>query len=341
MAEKQVTTVNLDRREFLKSTGRMGVRASIIGLAASRAAASERSSSLDESMAVLVDLTKCNGCRQCEAACRETAGFEVPTKEELLDESVFAEHRRPGPRSYTTVNRFPRGNDQTANAPVYVKTNCMHGLDPACVSACLVGAMSKEPNGAVTYDAWKCMGCRYCMVVCPFQMPMYEYDNALTPQVRKCTFCSDEGNPNKGDTPACVRACPKQCLIYGKRSELLSRAHNRMKRHPQRYIGRIYGEHEAGGTSWLYLSGVPFEELGFLTVDPQAPPRLTEVIQHGVFKHFVPPVAWCAALGIAMWMTRPESARQLQAPPPDSKDDSTPGATVQIERTPQYEESHA
>ncbi|UCE61969.1 MAG: 4Fe-4S dicluster domain-containing protein, partial [Phycisphaerales bacterium] len=76
--------------------------------------------------------------------------------------------------------------------PVYVKMNCMHCNDPACVSACLVGAMRKEPNGAVSYDAWKCMGCRYCMVVCPFEMPTYEYDDVWTPQVRKCTLCSDD-----------------------------------------------------------------------------------------------------------------------------------------------------
>ena len=301
--------MNLDRREFLKTAGRMGVGASILNVVADRAAASERSPSSDDVMGVLVDLTKCNGCRQCEAACQEVDGFEVSTKEELLDESVFTERRYPGPRSYTTVNRFRGRGTGVGDAPAYVKANCLHCLDPACVSACLVGALSKQPNGAVTYDAWKCMGCRYCMVACPFDIPRYEYDNALTPQVRKCTFCSDAGNPYKGDTPACVRACPKQCLIYGRRSELLSRARSRIKRHPHLYIEHIYGEHEAGGTSWLYLSGTPFEEIGFLKVAPEAPSRLSEAIQHGVFNHFVPPVAWAAALGIAMWVSRPEADR--------------------------------
>jgi formate dehydrogenase iron-sulfur subunit len=304
--------VNVNRREFLKKAGVVCAGGSVGGLGCTQALASQPGSASDDGMGVLVDLTKCNGCRQCEAACREVAGFEVPTKEELLDPSVFAERRFPGPRSYTTVNRFRARRTGAEEASMYVKANCLHCLHPACVSACLVGALRKQPNGAVTYDAWKCMGCRYCMVACPFDIPRYEYDNALTPQVRKCTFCSDEGNPYKGDTPACVQACPKQCLIYGRRSELLSRARSRIKRHPHLYIEHIYGEHEAGGTSWLYLSGTPFEEIGFLKVSPEAPPYLSETIQHGVFKHFVPPVAWAAALGIAMWMSRSGEDEQEQ-----------------------------
>ena len=101
-----------------------------------------------DSMGVLVDLTKCNGCRRCEAACQQANDFDAPTEQELLDESVFREQRRPGPRSYTTVNKFPGPSDATAAASIYVKANCLHCLDPACVSACLVGAMQRQPNGA-------------------------------------------------------------------------------------------------------------------------------------------------------------------------------------------------
>jgi len=254
----------------------------------------------DDAMGVLVDLTQCNGCRRCEAACQKANGFQVPTKEELEDRSVFDKPRRLAPDQYTTVNRFA-GPERDDKPPyVYVKSNCLHCNDPACVSACLVGALRKQPNGAVTYDAWKCMGCRYCMVACPFQVPTYEYDKVFTPQVRKCMLCANEGNPNKGGVPACVQACPKECLTYGKRSELLARAHEKIARHPDQYINHVYGEHEAGGTSWLYLSSVPFDQIGFPKVSPKAPPRVTEAIQHGVFKHFVPPVAWAAALGLAM-----------------------------------------
>ena len=307
------------RRDFLKKAGLIGAGGSVLGLVPGRALASGARPVSDDWMGVLVDLTKCNGCRRCEAACQEANGFDVPTKEQLEDRSVFDELRRPEPHQYTTVNRFPGPQEGNERRDIYVKGNCLHCNDPACVSACLVGAMRKQPNGAVTYDAWKCMGCRYCMVVCPFQMPMYEYDKVLTPQVRKCMMCSNEGNPNKGGVPACVQACPKECLTYGKRSELLVRAREKIERHPDVYIDHIYGEHEAGGTSWLYLSSVPFDQIGFLKVGPEAPPRVTEAIQHGVFKHFVPPVAWAGALGLAMWLSKPEPAEEAPDPPSDDE----------------------
>jgi hypothetical protein len=162
------------------------------------------------------------------------------------------------------------------------------------------------------------------MVACPFEMPTYEYDDVWSPQVRKCTLCSNEGNPNRGGVPACVQACPKECLTYGKRHELLARAHQKISDQPDVYVDHVYGEHEAGGTSWLYLSSVPFEQIGFLKPGSDAPPRLTEAIQHGVFKHFMPPVAWCGVLGLAMWLTRPESQQEPHVPPPDGEQQSAP-----------------
>jgi len=300
----------LNRRDFIKTLGTVGAGGVLAGLPGQSAQASGVHAVSPDWMGVLVDLTKCNGCRRCEAACQQAANFAVPTPAQLDDRSIFQQHRRPGPRSYTTVNEFKAPGANGASQPVYVKANCLHCNDPGCVSACLVGAFRKQPNGAVTYDAWKCMGCRYCMVACPFQIPTYEYDNVFTPQVRKCTLCADEGNPNKGGVPACVQACPQECLTWGKRSELLARAHEKIKQHPDVYVNHVYGEHEVGGTSWLYLSGVPFEQLGFLSLPPDAAPRLTEGIQHGVFKYFVPPIAWCGLLGMAMWLTRPEAGSE-------------------------------
>lgn len=321
--------MGVSRREFLRKAGLVGVGGSVVGVTPGRAVASEVIPVSDDWVGVLVDLTKCNGCRRCEAACREVNGFEVPTDEELKDASVFAEYRPLDPTSYTIVNEFPGPGGQGEGPPIYVKSNCLHCNDPACVSACIVGALRKQANGAVTYDPWKCMGCRYCMVACPFQMPTYEYNNALTPEVRKCTLCSNEGNPNRGGVPACVQACPKECLTYGKRSELLVRAHQRIAQHPDRYIDHVYGEYEAGGTSWLYVSGVPFEKLALLTIDTKAPPRLAETIQHGVFTYFMPPAAWCAVLGLAMWLTRPEPVEQPEAPPQDTESDRARSAIPQ------------
>jgi Fe-S-cluster-containing dehydrogenase component len=254
----------------------------------------------DNAMGVLVDIPNCIGCRKCEFACQEAAGFNTPPIESFEDKSVFAAERRPEPNAHTVINEYQ--NASNLALPVYAKVNCLHCNEPACVSACLVGALRKEATGAVVYDAWKCMGCRYCMVACPFQIPTYEYANALTPQVRKCNFCSDK--IAKGEVPACVRICPNEALIFGKRSELIALAHEKIRAHPDKYVDHIYGENEVGGTSWMYLSAMPFEKLGFLSLPDVPPSRLTETIQHGVFKHFVPPFALYGILGLMMWLAR-------------------------------------
>jgi Fe-S-cluster-containing dehydrogenase component len=175
----------------------------------------------------------------------------------------------------------------------------MHCLKPACASACIVGALRRQETGAVTYDAWKCMGCRYCMVACPFQVPAYEYDNALTPTVRKCTFCFERVK-NEGGVPACAEICPPMCLTFAKRSELLVLARNKIQENPSRYAPQIYGEHEVGGTSWLYLTPRPAGELGFLKLGGTPVPQLTESIQHSVFKFGLPPLFLFGVLGAAM-----------------------------------------
>lgn len=309
------------RRDFLKTTGVLGLGGAIASNAAQSASASEAHVLSDDVMGILVDIPKCIGCRACEFACKEAAQiaseargetkaaelFKPDSLETFEDKSVFDKEglRRPEPHCYTKIGRFPNPRDESK--PVYVKYNCFHCNDPSCMSACIVGAFRKLEDGPVVYDAWKCMGCRYCMVACPFGIPQYEYDNLLTPQVRKCTLCADEGNPQKGKIPACVKICPQEVLTYGKRSKLLELAHEKIRKEPDAYEDHVYGEHEVGGTSWLYLApkGQPFEELGFIKLGSSAPPRLTEAIQHGVFKNFVPPLAWYGLLGAMMWVSRP------------------------------------
>jgi Fe-S-cluster-containing dehydrogenase component len=315
------------RRDFLKVAGAAGI-AALTGEESARASHDVAIS--DDWMGVLVDIRECIGCRRCEFACKEAAqlaskargedkeaeGFHPDPIETFEDKSIFAHEglRRPEPACHTVVNEFSNPADEAK--PLYAKVNCLHCNKPACVSACLVGAFRKLEDGPVVYDAWKCMGCRYCMVACPFGIPVYEYDNLLTPQVRKCTLCSDEGNPNKGKLPACVKICPQEVMTYGKRKDLLVLAHEKIRDNPDKYIDHVYGEHEAGGTSWLYLAPKekPFTEMGFLDLDSAAPPMRTETIQHGVFKWFVPPVAWYGLLGAMMWVTRPERGEGGHAP---------------------------
>jgi ferredoxin len=176
----------------------------------------------------------------------------------------------------------------------------MHCNDPACASACIVGALSKQENGAVHYDKGKCIGCRYCMIACPFQIPAYEYAQPLTPEVRKCTFCFDRIS-REGGRPGCADVCPVEAITFGRRNDLLQLARKKIADDPGRYIDRIYGEHEAGGTSWLYLAGEPFHKLGFLKLPTRPMPHLTETIQHGVFAYLWAPLTLFGALGAAMW----------------------------------------
>jgi len=241
---------SIRRREFLKTAGVLCGSA----LLPASASATPSPSSDVEFDAVLVDILKCTGCRKCEEACADANHLPRP---DINDKSVFEQRRTTGTDSWTVVNRFP-----SRNGYLYVKSQCMHCNQPACASACLVSAMKKTPEGPVIWRGSKCMGCRFCMVSCPFDVPKFEYDSPV-PKIQKCIFCRER--LQKGQLPACVEGCPVEALVFGKRRDLIELARARIYQNPGSYVPQIYGEHEVGGTSWLYISPVPFEELGFRT----------------------------------------------------------------------------
>jgi formate dehydrogenase iron-sulfur subunit len=249
---------------------------------------------------VLVDTTVCIGCRKCEYACK--TAHDLPTKgpDSYEDKSVYKIKRRPDDKSLTVVNAYE--NDKNPHQQITVKVQCMHCEQPACLSACIVGAFTKNETGAVLWDEDKCIGCRYCMVACPFQIPAYEYAKALEARVVKCDWCQDRLAQNQ--LPACVDICPVEALIFGKRSDLIRLAHNKINANPEKYIDHIYGENEVGGTSWMYLAGKDFNKLDFPALGSGPAPGVSEAIQHGIFAYFVPPVALYALLGGVMWITR-------------------------------------
>jgi len=200
--------------------------------------------------AILIDITKCIGCRSCEQACKQIHGFPQETEAKLST------------TAYTVVEE--RGDR-------FVRRMCMHCQDPACASACLVGALKKTADGPVTYDAAKCIGCRYCLVACPFNVPKYEWTK-LVPFVKKCDMCA--ARQAQGQPPACVEACPVQASIVGTRDDILDEAQRRILG-DSRYVRHIYGSEEAGGTSVFFISDVPFEKLGFVAAPKQPMPVLT------------------------------------------------------------------
>ena len=288
----------LNRRNFLKTMGVVG--AAVSGLPAKKIFAESKPQLSEDRMGVLVDTTVCIGCRRCEWACKNSHNLPAGDIESYGDESVFKEKRRPGNDGYTRVNRYE--NITVQNKLVNVKVQCMHCDKPACVSACIVGAFTKEENGAVTWDTDKCIGCRYCMVACPFQIPTFEYENALHPDIHKCDFCFER--TKDGLLPACVEICPVEALTYGKRRDLIEIAEKRIRLYPDKYINKIYGFTEAGGTSWMYLAGTDFENLDFPKLSNNPAPGVSESIQHGIFAYFVPPIALYALLGGIMWITK-------------------------------------
>ena len=288
--EKMKEKKGISRRDCLKALTVAGCT-SLVGSAV-EAHAYKKFSGWPGRYGMLADTTECVGCRSCEAACNEAN--RLPKPEVPFDEkSVFEEKRRPTSSAYTVVNRY--SVPEKPRAPVYRKVQCNHCNEPGCASACPVRAYTKTPEGAVLYNKDLCFGCRYCMVACPFYAPAYDYESALEPRIVKCTMCHER--VKQGGIPACAEACPVEAITFGKREDLVKLAKARISRHPDRYIDHLYGEHEVGGTSWLYLSGVSFDRLDFPSDLPDKP--LVE--QTKGFLSAVPLVLvlWPAFLGMA------------------------------------------
>ncbi|GAB4351740.1 MAG: 4Fe-4S dicluster domain-containing protein [Candidatus Abyssubacteria bacterium] len=199
-------------------------------------------------MSILTDVTKCVGCEECVAACKKTneTGEDKPWRWQRKIDDLSASR-------WTTIVTRPRKH--------YVRKQCRHCLEPACASVCPVGAMHKTPEGPVVYNSKICMGCRYCMMACPYGIPRYDWAQSV-PYVRKCIMCYDKIKSGELDQPACTAACPEKATIYGDREELLAEAHRRIQEKPDLYINKVYGEYDVGGTSVLYVSDIRLDFLG-------------------------------------------------------------------------------
>lgn len=254
----------MERRNFLKVTGCALVSSTIVG----KTALANTFPDKHELCVILIDTNKCIGCRNCETECAAANGLPEPDNSDISD-------RKTSETQWTAVSQY-----STDKGDVYVKKQCMHCIQAACATACLTVAMEKQPQGPVTWNGSKCMGCRYCMISCPFDIPKFEYHSA-NPKIQKCQMCFSR--LNEGKQPACVENCPEGALLFGKRSEIINIARKRIIEEPDKYINHIYGENEVGGTSVLYLTSVPFEKLGFRTDLGTKPyPEYTKEFLYGV-----------------------------------------------------------
>lgn len=219
-------------------------------------------------MAILTDVTRCIGCEECVAACRQTneTGADAPYRWQRGVNDLSSTR-------WTTLV-------ETGNR--HVRLHCRHCLDPACAAACPVGALRKTAEGPVAYDPVICMGCRYCMVACPFGMTRYEWESA-TPRVRKCILCYDKIMTGELEQPACTGACPTEATVFGDRDELLAEARSRIAAAPDRYIDHVWGEHEVGGTSILTVSDVDLAAAGWAEgLGTRSRPLLARKVLHTV-----------------------------------------------------------
>lgn len=262
--------MSINRRNFFKTMGVAGL--TLAGVQSS--GTTVKNDNETEFHGILYDATICIGCRACENACAKAHNFPAP--EDELQAGVI--------RKTSVTQRCAINSYETSAGQTYVRKQCMHCNEPACASACLTQAMFKTKEGPVVWREDKCMGCRYCMLSCPFDVPKFDYAST-NPKIEKCDMCHDR--ILQGEIPVCVETCG-DALYFGTRRELIEEARRRIAESPDDYIHQIFGEQVAGGTGALYLSPVAFDEVGF---DPRIQnssyPALTKGFLYSVPAVFV------------------------------------------------------
>ncbi|MBI9067663.1 MAG: 4Fe-4S dicluster domain-containing protein [Salinivirgaceae bacterium] len=285
--------MKMNRRNFFQT---LGITSLTLAIGKSGKAITNKKTNVDFK-GILIDATRCVGCQSCEIACAEVNNLPEPTDSPEVGIT----------RNLTEFQRCVVNAYDTSKGEIYVKKQCMHCNQPACDAACLTQAMNKTVEGPVIWRGDKCMGCRYCMVSCPFDIPKFEYHSA-NPKIQKCDMCFSK--IKEGGVPACVENCPAEAIIFGTRRELLNEARKRIVENPDTYYNHIYGESEAGGTCVLYLSPVPFEELGFKTnLQNSSYPELSKGFLYSVPTIFV---LWPALLLGLREATKDEPVKTIE-----------------------------
>ena len=279
------------RRAVLK-----GIAAVAVSAAAGvpDASARERKVPPADAVGLLYDATRCIGCKACMVKCKEANG--LPPDTETPRGGIYD---APDDLNASTKNviKLYRGADGRTS---FMKSQCMHCVDPACASVCMISAFHKGPRGIVSYDPDKCVGCRYCQLACPFNVPKYEWRTPF-PKIVKCELCRHL--LDKGGIPACVESCPREAVIFGALETLRADAKSRIASGPGKYFPKVYGDTDGGGTQVLYLSaaGIPFDKLGLPDLGDEPIPELTESLQHGVYQGFIAPAVLYGILGLTVF----------------------------------------
>jgi Fe-S-cluster-containing dehydrogenase component len=298
----------IDRRALIKS---LAVGGTAVAAGVTPAVAAVRKTAPPGAMGMLYDATLCIGCKTCVVACKQANDMPADSAASggLWD--------APTDLNSTTKNIIKRYQDGEQES--FVKQQCMHCVDPGCASACMLHSLHKDKvTGVVMYDPTYCVGCRYCMMACPFNVPKFEFEKA-TPKIVKCELCRQRIKDAavmtaggftrypKGQGPACCEVCPREAVIYGRRDELLAEAKRRIAAWPGKYYNdKVYGELDAGGTQVLYLARVPFDKIGLPDLGTEPVPETAYAVQEGIYYKvpFLAPVGLFAVLGAVIYRNR-------------------------------------
>jgi Fe-S-cluster-containing dehydrogenase component len=316
--------MNIDRRDFFKVV----FAGAATALTAPTAQARPPKELSPDAVGILYDATLCIGCKACEVECKAANAMpmshDTPLEQAYGVSGLWDSGNDLNSQNLNKIKLYTNGTaevkDRELDGYSFVKRNCMHCVDPNCVSACPVSALTKDPmTGAVTYNPDACIGCRYCQLACPFNIPKFEYDKAF-PKIVKCEMCSER--LAEGDIPACCEACPTGASLFGRVSDLLKEGHRRLTFQPgdwqdypmhrlggceirmtevTGYYPKVYGETETGGTQYLLMAGVPFEKLGLPALGDDSRARLSETIQHTVYHGMMAPTLLLGGLVYAAY----------------------------------------
>ncbi len=293
--------MRISRRSLLKGAVAAGATTALAG----RAEAREHVEPSPAAVGMLYDSTRCIGCRACVTKCKEANDLPYTRGAE----KIYDAPTDLNSETKNIIKVFAAGGDRSA----FVKQQCMHCVDPSCVSACMMGALHKEGQGTrehpgekkgtgiVLYDRSTCVGCRYCQIACPYSVPKFEWSKAF-PLIVKCELCRHRADEKKAGplsvaNPACCEVCPREAVIYGRREDLLAEAKRRIASDSKRYQGEVYGEKDGGGTQVLYLAGagVTFQQLGLPQLGEESMAHFSESVSHAPYLHGFTPVALYAA----------------------------------------------
>ncbi|MFA5081004.1 MAG: hydrogenase 2 operon protein HybA [Hydrogenophilaceae bacterium] len=314
--------MTMDRRQFLKG---MLAGGAVAATAASAPAEARGNLTMPpKAMGLLYDSTLCIGCKACVSACKESNHLppEYSTGEQLWDTPLDISGK-----TKNIIKMYKDGTgehkDQEKDGYAFMKHSCLHCVDPSCVSACPVSAMLKDPvTGIVTYDPGDCIGCRYCVLACPFDVPRFQYDKAF-PKIVKCELCNhlaSEDNDTRFQYSACAQVCPTGATLYGPTDQLMAEAKRRLALKPgtdhtvprgridgndrqmakaASYVPQVYGEKELGGTQVLKLSAVPFDKLGYRVLPERSFASVSETMQHSMYGYLITPAIVLGGLVVA------------------------------------------